>query len=213
LTLIFPQNQVYGNFIAYEFKGTAAHERCSSLVLYLIQVETTLSMRELSSLHSFGSVTCTIGNSLKEPDGGFLPQKSLFNHPFLENGQRMPFPNVVWEVANSHESLQVLHDELDLWLSIYTTVQVAIGIKLFRPCVEGTWRMIALLRQRHDHPVDIEFGSNIQGQLPNLVFPFAALYANTKHNLLEPNVLALINANYQISIDLAIFRQKILGDE
>ncbi len=47
----------------------------------------------------------------------------------LGDGFGYPFSNLVIEVANSEPSDQLL-EELDLWISPETSVQVAIGIKI-----------------------------------------------------------------------------------
>ena len=76
----------------------------------------------------------------------------------------IPFPNLVIEVAHQCESLPKLKIELRNWMSTSTSVQVAIGIKIFAPQADESCRLLALVYQRdclHNPEQTVEFGTNV----------------------------------------------------
>jgi hypothetical protein len=87
------------------------------------------------------SSTAQIGHILKEPDGGVRPVQLVIGGNVLDAGFGRPFANLVVEVAYKHESLKLLQNELLIWIGSNTSVQVAIGVKIFGLQKNGNlWR-------------------------------------------------------------------------
>jgi len=212
---IKPRDQATGRLLVYEFPSHP-HEQCAGTVRDQIYASSNIPMYDLmDSLATGSSPTCTIGNTVKEPDGSFRVCHLAVNPPLvLDKGDGLPFPNVVLEVAYEHESKPTLEAELNLWMSPLTSVQVAIGIKIFKQRAGGSRAMLALLYQRpvYGPPQNVEFGTNVVGGIAGrtLTFPLAALYANMNPGLLPLSVQGQLAANHQIVIDLTRVQTIIL---
>jgi hypothetical protein len=105
----------------------------------------------LMDLDPAASIRVRIGLIGKEADGSLTPRALRVGGGIKHIGDRrgiFPFPNLVIEVAHSNESLPKLKIELRNWISDDTSVQVAIGIKIFAPRVNATTRILALVYQR-----------------------------------------------------------------
>ena len=90
-----------------------------------------------------GDTRCIIGASVKEPDKCFCPQGRRSD--VVADPQDNLFPTFVVEVAVTHESLPILREEVRLWMSAATDVQMCVGIKVW----ERTQRMVAICGTRN----------------------------------------------------------------
>jgi hypothetical protein len=70
-----------------------------------------------------------IGNWIKEPDMTMRPSDIVIGNGVLDDGFGFPFPTLVVEVAFAESRGQLLED-LAVWISPKSSVQVAIGIKI-----------------------------------------------------------------------------------
>jgi hypothetical protein len=71
-----------------------------------------------------------IGSYIKEPDMTIRPRSSQIGNGVLNDGFGYPFPNLVVESA-CEESREQLLEDLKTWMSPESSVQVAIGIKIY----------------------------------------------------------------------------------
>lgn len=86
--------------------------------------------RNLDNLDSLRNVSCCIGSTCKEPDASLIPKNRNTAGPYSGNkNQKWEFPTLIIEIAYS-ETKNSLLDSLKMWVSDYTTVNIAIGIKV-----------------------------------------------------------------------------------
>lgn len=71
-----------------------------------------------------GATSCNIGAVIKQPDWSFRPYTRITDGPYRDGSNR-EFPTFVVEVR-----AEDLENELALWVSDATTVNVAIGIRI-----------------------------------------------------------------------------------
>ena len=80
-------------------------------------------------MSGYGSTDSLIGNMIKNPNGGVYPidlrPDNINVLAATEDGDA--FPNIVWEISCQNQDLI---QDLLLWISMQTSVQVAIGIKI-----------------------------------------------------------------------------------
>jgi hypothetical protein len=123
------------------------------------------------------------GGILKEPDESFSPIQLKINQNILDNGYGSPFPNLVIEIAHQNESLISLQEELAAWIGIHTSVQIAVGIKIFVHSANGTRRLLAHLYKRFPNIQSVEFGTNLSNHNGlSLRFPLSDLYYGITRN-------------------------------
>jgi hypothetical protein len=131
----------------------------------------------------------------------------------LDAGFGCPFPNIVVEVAYKNESLANLQNELHAWIGNNTSVQVAIGVKIFGLRDDGSRRMLALLYQRGvvGPAQSVEFGTNVRNAAGlNLSFPLMDLYFGVAQANIPLPVQPLIGNVTIIVVDLAQLQASIL---
>ncbi|KAK1929283.1 hypothetical protein P3T76_015235 [Phytophthora citrophthora] len=148
-----------------------------------------------------GQVTSWTGDRGQEPDASVTPVDLEIGGGVLAAAQNTLFANVIIEVAYKNRSLRMLQDKLQRWMSIHTSVQVAIGIKIFAGPV--TMRRVAILHQRGQPTQEVEFGFGCPTP-PPLTFPVDAIYAGVA-------LPAGLNGNHLISINLGDLRNFING--
>jgi hypothetical protein len=115
---------------------------------------------------------------------------------------------LVIEVAHQCESLPKLSVELRNWISTRTSVQVAIGIKIFAPQADQSCRLLALVYQRdcpHNPEQAVEFGTNV-GDAAGLALTIRL--ADLYHGVVLPAGVDR-DAAATIAIDLADLRDVI----
>jgi hypothetical protein len=139
------------------------------------------------------------------------PRGLRIGGPILDDGMGDPFPNLVVEIAFS-EALTQLRRELAEWISVHTSVQIAVGIKIF-PERHGTRRMLALLYRRGVPNPDqsIEFGTDV-GTAAGLALQIfvSDLYFGIPPADLPPPLQAAILANEVVAVSLQELQGQIL---
>jgi hypothetical protein len=159
-----------------------------------------------------------IGSRVKEPDMTIRPRGTNIGNGVLGDGFGYPFPNLVIEVANSELSVQLL-EELELWISPETSVQVAIGIKIHmeKGCtVDGDVKsMEAILYRRRSvlNPTQwVRFYPVGPNAYPVLRVHLADLYFGVPLHLIPNELKHLVERNSQetIELDLDWVREIIL---
>ncbi len=121
-----PDDNSYGRLIIIEWIRNI-HESIS-LELHILIVNAVGHQYVTGT----GSTDFKIGGVVKQADGGLRPRGLVpeLNDVMTGTEDGNPFPNIVWEIAYMHEDEEKLIQELLLWISSYTSVQVAIGIKI-----------------------------------------------------------------------------------
>ncbi|KAG9404244.1 hypothetical protein AC1031_005788 [Aphanomyces cochlioides] len=145
-----------------------------------------------------GSPMCTIGDRGQEPDLALTPVGLRVGGPILQSSRGFACPNVVVEVAYKNDSLPRLGAKLARWMSDETSVQVAIGIKIFPGSSNRT--SILYLRGPPARVTTVAFGVPRPGPL-QIAFPLALVYFGVD----LPASLAGA-ADAEISIDLVELR-------
>jgi hypothetical protein len=207
--------KIIGKYIAYDLPRDV-HETTASKIVNQVIEEILSSTNSIAMIREFVSTmasTTQIGLGLKEPDGGLRPVQLAIGGNVLNAGFGRPFPNLVVEVAYKHESLLTLQNELHAWIGNNTSVQVAIGIKIFGLRKNGSCRMLALLYRRGvaGPTQSVEFGTNIGNAAGlNLSFPLADLYFGVAQANIPLQVQPLIANGAVIVVDLAQLQASIL---
>jgi hypothetical protein len=114
-----------GSLIILEWTRSI-HEAVSQGIAY------SLVLGGFSNAIGTGNTDFVIGGVIKKADGGIHPQgiQPYANGVFCGTSDGQVFPNVVWEIAYMNEDEERLIQELLLWISPLTSVQVAIGVKI-----------------------------------------------------------------------------------
>jgi len=163
----------------------------------MIQEEVLVAGNDIQLLPSIkvkASPTCRLGLQCgKEPDMSLSPVGLTIGGSIMDNDNGFPFPNLVIETAFKNEPLNGLCQVIDQWMLPQTSVQVAIGIKIFyrtqRPC-----RYRAILAIQNSPTWEVEFGMDVSGLGPlSLAFPLELLYEGaplppTLANLVDPTI-------------------------
>ncbi|CAK4088231.1 unnamed protein product [Aphanomyces euteiches] len=188
-----------GQVVIYSLP-TETHERTAHRVYRSImrQICRAGNDHDLDDSLFCGSPTCTIGDLGQEADLALTPVGLSVGGPILQSSRGFAFPNVVVEIAYKNDSLPRLRAKLARWMSDETSVQVAIGIKIFPTSLNRT--AILRLRGPPAQVTHVAFGAPRPGPL-QIVFPLALVYTGV--NL--PASLAGA-ADAEISIDLIQLR-------
>lgn len=138
----------------------------------------------IDTLESHASPRLHTGDRNQEPDQSLKPA----------GARAGTFPNLIVEIAYFNGSW----DELNRWMDPSTTVQVAIGVKIFTSI-----RRRAILLRRNGPAQEVEFGEDVESPEP-LSFPLRCLY----NGAMLP--LALVgHEDDPITIDLVALRETI----
>uniref|UniRef100_A0A7S0M7T7 Uncharacterized protein n=1 Tax=Cryptomonas curvata TaxID=233186 RepID=A0A7S0M7T7_9CRYP len=198
-------DEIFGDLIATNLL-TAPHELAAGNLLS--QIILNLNKRGLRDLDQAASIRMRIGRMSKQADGSLTPSALRVGGDIQHIGDPrgiFPFPNLVIEVAEC-ESLPKLGVELRNWVSACTSVQVAIGIKIFAPQVDSTRRMLALVYRRecpHNPEQAVEFGTNL-GDAAGLHVTISL--ADLFHGVALP---AGVDGATTLAVDLARVRKAI----
>jgi hypothetical protein len=199
-------DEIFGDLIATDLP-TPAHELAAGNLLS--QIVGKLRDKGLRDIDQAASIRTRIGRISKEADGSLFPRALRVGGAIQHIGDSrgiFPFPNLVIEVAHQFESLPKLRVELRNWISTRTSVQVAIGIKIFAPQADERCRLLALVYQRdcpHNPEQAVEFGSDV-GDAAGLAVTIRL--ADLYHGVALP---AGLDAAATVAIDLADVRDAI----
>jgi hypothetical protein len=200
--------RIMGRLFAVELPSSP-HEIAGANISH--QILSQVSLHTLPEVYAMGSPRLRIGAKLKEPDMTLTPDDLGIGGPILDDGTGNPFPNLVVEIALS-EALKQLRKELADWISAHTSVQVAIGIKIF-PERHGTRRMLALLHRRGAVNPDqsIEFGTDV-GTAAGLALQIfvSDLYFGIPPAHLSVQLRTAIQANEVLAVSLQQLQVKIM---
>jgi hypothetical protein len=187
---------------------TDIHEATAGEISQMINEEVQTAGNSIPLIRTIKvkpSPRCRLGTRRgKEPDMSITPAGLAIGGSILNNGKGSPFPNIVIEVAFKNEPLESTRENVGLrdvirnWLTAATSVQVAIGIKIF---TARSRRYLAILGVRNSPPWQIEFGTNDGAGPITLDFPLALLY----HGVPLPPALANL-VDPTITIDLIALR-------
>jgi hypothetical protein len=208
-------DKILGKYFAYDLPKLG-HEIAASEIKTQIAKSIQRAANNIDVIDELkmpNSPLVRIGGKGKEPDGTLSPKQLRIGGAIRDDGFGFPFPSLVIEIALTHESLNSLKTELLDWIGNHTSVQAAIGVKIFGKRVDGSRRMVALLYRRNHSPLQIEFGSdleNISGLY--LSFPITDLYVGVDFQDI-PNVMKpLLEIPAQIIIDLAKLQAEIIAN-
>jgi hypothetical protein len=213
-------NKIIGNYIAYDLPRdvheTTADNIISQIRDSISQLINNNTINVNLQLRDSRSSTARLGSGLKEPSAGLRPIQLRIGGNVLDAGFGRPFPNLVVELAFQNESLPRLVDELRCWIGNLTSVQVAIGIKIFDREANGTRRLCALLyRKASDDVQSIEFGTDIgNAHGLRLAFPLADMYVGVHLSEIPFPIQALLATPIisYVDIDLAEVQSVILEE-
>jgi hypothetical protein len=204
-----------GKYIAYDL-AKVGHERPVSEIRTQIQKNILRAANNFDAIDEFssdGSPLFRIGGKGKEPDGKFSPKQLQIGGIVRDVGFGFPFPALVIEIALTHESLNELKSELLDWIGFHTSVQVAIGVKIFRQKVDGSRRIVGLLYRRNHAAIEIEFGSDVpivSGLI--MSFPITDLYVGVPLQIISNIIAPLLgNPPHEIVIDLERLHAEMLA--
>ncbi|KAH9076524.1 hypothetical protein Ae201684P_010468 [Aphanomyces euteiches] len=189
-----------GQVVIYSLP-TETHERTADRIETSITEQICEAGNDIRLRRSIyiGRPTCRIGEDRgEEADLALTPVGLSVDGPILQSSRGFAFPNVVVEIAYKNDSLPRLRAKLARWMSDETSVQVAIGIKIFPTSLNRT--AILRLRGPPAQVTHVAFGAPRPGPL-QIVFPLALVYTGV--NL--PASLAGV-ADAEISIDLIQLR-------
>jgi hypothetical protein len=182
-----------------------------SIILEMLSIGHGYEVQLLPSPHIM------IGAHIKQPDMAFLPTRGLIGNGVLDDGFGFPFPTLVVEAAFAEPREQLIED-LELWMSPRTSVQVAIGIKIHgsRECSEdGAAETIsaidAVLYRRNApspeptrfHPAQPDAPAVLRVHLSDLLFGVA-------RDRLPTDLQQRMERDEAIEVDLAFVREMIL---
>jgi hypothetical protein len=130
----------------------------------------------MDSLRTGGQPTCRTGDHGQEPDSRVTPVDLAVGGAVLAAVGNFPFPNVIVEIAYKNDSLPRLRAKLERWMDpAYSSVQVAIGVKIFPGPVDS--RRVAILHRRGEPIEEVEFGLHQARPAPlTITFPLGAIY-------------------------------------
>ncbi|EQC36858.1 hypothetical protein SDRG_05688 [Saprolegnia diclina VS20] len=111
------------------------------------------NMDLIETLEGAGNPTCYINGVGYEPDFTLTPVGLVVGGDVFAAAGRSPFPNFVVEIALKNESLPRLNAKLHQWIGPATSVQVAIGVKIF-----ASTRRLAIMHLRNMPTITREFG-------------------------------------------------------
>jgi hypothetical protein len=202
-----PYDKTCGRVLIYSIPSRI-HEKTAGKILQMINKEVLTAgncIPLIDTIEVEPSPRCRLGTRRgKEPDMSLSPAGLTIGGDILDDGKGFPFPNVVIEVAYKNEPLDSIRENVGLrdviqnWLSPATSVQVAIGIKIF---MARTRRYRAVLGVRNSPTWEVEFGMDTGDGPITLAFPLALLY----HGVPLPPALANL-VNPTITIDLIALR-------
>ncbi|CAK4619558.1 hypothetical protein LEN26_011272 [Aphanomyces euteiches] len=189
-----------GQVVVYSIP-THTHEATAGAIAFSIVEQILVAGHDtglIRSVRQLASPTCWTGDHRQEPDVSLFPVGLTVGGAVLAAAPNFPYPNIVIEVAFKNESLSRLRAKLERWMH-GTSVQVAIGIKLFL----ASQRRVAIMHQRTRPPQRVEFGHPLDGPI-QIAFPLASVYTGVA----LPAALAGVG-NIDISIDLMDLRAVI----
>jgi len=154
------------------------------------------SIEIMDTIKVEASPTCRLGPQRggKEPDMSLSPAGLTIGGSIMDDGYGFPFPQVVIEIAYKNESLSGLCKVIDHWMLPQTSVQVAIGIKIFVTSQGRPRRYRAVFAVRNSPTWEVEFGMDAGGAGPiALTVPLEMLYEGAPFppalaNLVDPTI-------------------------
>ncbi len=198
-----PPDDKYGRVLIYSIPADI-HEATAGKIVFMIIKEVASAGNDIRLLRTIvmkASPTCQIAPQRgKEPDMSLSPAGLTIGGNIMDNGTGNPFPNLVIETAFKNESLNDLHQVIADWMLPQTSVQVAIGIKIFYRTRKPR-RYLAILAVRNLPTEEVEFRVDVGEGPLTLAFPLERLYEGAPF----PPALANL-ADPTVTIDLIALR-------
>ena len=200
-----PPDDKYGRVLIYSISSDI-HAATAGKILSMIQEEVLIAgndIRLIRTIRIKASPTCRLGPQRgKEPDMSISPAGLTIGGSIMDNGYGYPFPHVIIEIAYKNESLSGLRRVIDHWMLPQTSVQVAIGIKIFVTSQGRPQRYRAIFAVRNSPTWEVEFGMDAGSAGPiALAFPLERFFEGAPF----PPALANL-ADPTITIDLIALR-------
>ena len=199
------ESEVLGTLFAVE-RVTRQHGSASgTLPLDIILAVERISPGELMLT---GPFDFKFDNYIKQPDAALFPRRARIGTEILDDGFGFPTPNLVIETAFSESRAQLVR-ELTAWISASTSVQVAVGIKMYPNVHQGDRAEAIVFRRGVSNPEQVVQFSPDAGDCPALVFHLKDLF----FGVVEKLPLAIqdrIARDETIKIDLRRLRDEIL---
>ena len=190
-------DEIVGDLVATEFPSHV-HEHTAGN--FLDQLSDALRNAGCIDLQRAASIRCRVGRISKEPDGSLTPRGLRVGGTVKSaTSDDLPFPNLILEVAFKNESMGKLIQELKTWMSTCTSVQVAIGIKIFERQANGTRRMLILVFRRGSRAPEqqVEFGTDIGSAAGRVV---SIRLADLYHGVALP-AGAAVDASFDVDME------------
>jgi hypothetical protein len=172
-------------------------------------------------LHQVPSPHMMIGSYIKEPDMTMRPTGLRIGDGVLDDGFGFPFPTLVVEAAFAESREQLLED-LEMWISPKTSVQVAIGIKIHgrEGRHEGravdTVEAIEAIMLRRNAPAQahsLRFHPARPSTHPHVLrLHLSDLFFGVTRDQLPCDLKQRVARDETIEVDLSYVRQRILED-
>jgi hypothetical protein len=160
-----------------------------------------------------------IGDYIKEPDMTMRPFRLHIGNGVLDDGFAFPFPTLVAEVAFAESRAQLLED-LEMWMSPKSSVQVVIGIKIHgrkEGRVRDTIQAIDAILYRRSAPVIPEQSVRFHPLQPGTPPPVLRVHLSdlvfgVARNRLPRDLQQRVARDETIEVDLGFVRESILQD-
>ena len=208
---------VMGSFMATE-PCSSVHQAAAGAIGQNI-IEIMCSSGQTRMLNVVPSPHMMIGSYIKEPDMTIRPTGIHIGDGVLDDGFGFPFPTLVVEAAFAESREQLLED-LELWVSPQTSVQVAIGIKIHGREVRHEGRVVdtveaieaILLRRNAPAPArSLRFHPARPGARPQaLRLHLSDLFFGVARDRLPDGLRQRVARGETVDVDLRYVRERIL---
>ncbi|OQS02714.1 hypothetical protein THRCLA_21352 [Thraustotheca clavata] len=166
-----------GRVIVYSLPSFL-HAEVASAVMMSITKQVVQIGKDVNLMDTISEAApaCRVGNRVQEPDQAIVPHGLEVGGDVKAAEPGHPYPNVLVKVSYKNDTLNQLRTTLRRWVASETSVQVAIGIKVF----SRTSRRVAILHHRDVEPREVEFGKDANDSDLELTFPLGAIYFGLK---------------------------------
>ncbi len=198
-------SEVVGTLFAVEMSTRKHGGASGELSLEIILAVAHIAPGELKLT---GPFDFEFDHYIKEPDAALFPRRSSISAEVLDDGFGFPTPNLVIEIAYS-ESREQLVRELTSWISAGTSVQVAVGIKMYPYSQRSDRAEAVVFRRGVSNPEQVAQFSPDAGDCPTIAFHPKDLFFGVVPKL-PLGLRDRIARDETIKIDLRCARDEIL---
>ena len=210
---------VLGALIPTEPSSSEQAAAAGSIVQTILSKMYDMGLKVEDALIMVPSPRIMIGDYIKEPDMTMRPFRLHIGNGVMDDGFSFPFPTLVAEVAFAESRAQLLED-LEMWMSPKTSVQVVIGIKIHgrkEGRVRDTIQAIDAILYRRSAPVIPEQSVRFPPLQPGTPPPvlrvhLSDLFFGVARDRLTRDLQRRVARDETIEVDLGFVRKSILQD-